>query len=311
MLIRTLGLALIAICLAAGVSQAQRGPAAEPLVRENALVKLGEHTWVIADNNVPQVPNVGIVAGTRATLVIDPGMGPRNGRIVVQEARRVSNSSELYVASTHYHVEHTTGVLGFPPTARYVSARVQDGEFQQGAAAQAKVFASRSPLHAELLKDVSYRAPDVVFDREHTLDLGGVRVHLLVVGPTHTRGDTVFFVEGDNVLFAGDVVMNDSFVAANQNSSMKAWLAAFDTLEKWRPQTIVPAHGPVGPGALIGVNRAFMREIQARAAELKAQGRSADEVAATVQKEQAAKHPTWARVNGVAGAARAAYAEAP
>ena len=30
------------------------------------------------------------------------------------------------------------------------------------------------------------------------------------------------------MLFAGDVVMNNSFVAANQNSSMKAWLAAFD-----------------------------------------------------------------------------------
>ena len=31
---------------------------------------------------------------------------------------------------------------------------------------------------------------------------------MIAVGPTHTRGDTVFFVEGDNVLFAGDVVMS-------------------------------------------------------------------------------------------------------
>ena len=48
------------------------------------------------------------------------------------------------------------------------------------------------------------------------LDLGGVRVRFLVVGPTHTRGDTGFFVEGDGVLFSGDVVMNNSFLAANQ-----------------------------------------------------------------------------------------------
>jgi hypothetical protein len=51
--------------------------------------------------------------------------------------------------------------------------------------------------------------------------------------------------------------------------------------------------------------------IQARARELKAQGRSADDTAATVQKELQAIHPAWARANGAAGAARAAYAEAP
>ena len=45
---------------------------------------------------------------------------------------------------------------------------------------------------------------DITFEREHVLDLGGVRVRFVVVGPTHTRGDTGFFVEGDNVLFSGE-----------------------------------------------------------------------------------------------------------
>ena len=161
-----------------------------------------------------------------------------------------------------------------------------------------------------MLQGATGRKADITFDREHTLDLGGVRVRMLVVGPTHTRGDTIFFVEGDNVLYAGDVVMNESFVAANQNSSMKAWLAAFDALEKMRPKVIVPAHGKLGDGSLIATNRAFMQEIQSRVRALKAQGRSIDEVADTVQKEMQAKHPTFARFNGVAGAARAAYNEA-
>ena len=100
-----------------------------------------------------------------------------------------------------------------------------------------KTFSGRSPLTAELLKDATGRKADITFDREYTLDLGGVRVRFLVVGPTHTRGDTGFFVEGDGVLFAGDVVMNNSFVAANQASSMKAWLAAFDAFEAMKPRT--------------------------------------------------------------------------
>jgi glyoxylase-like metal-dependent hydrolase (beta-lactamase superfamily II) len=136
-----------------------------------------------------------------------------------------------------------------------------------------------------------------------------VRVRFLVVGPTHTRGDTAFFVEGDRVLFAGDVVMNQSFLAANANSSMKAWLAAFDTLEALQPQAIVPAHGAVGPGTLIAANRAVMQAVRDRALALKAQGKSADEAATTVQAEFVAQHPGWPRANGLAAAARSAYNE--
>ena len=192
-----------------------------------------------------------------------------------------------------------------------MNSTVQEAEFAEGGAAQIKNFSGRSPLTAELLKDATGRKADITFDRDYTLDLGGVRVRLLVVGPTHTRGDTGFFVEGDGVLFAGDVVMNNSFLAANQASSMQAWLAAFDAFEAMKPRTIVPAHGAVGDGSLIPTHRAIMQGIQARARELKAQGRSADEAATTVQKELQAKHPTWPRANGVAAAARAAYAEGP
>jgi glyoxylase-like metal-dependent hydrolase (beta-lactamase superfamily II) len=290
---------------------AQRGPVPPPLVREGATVKVAAHTYAIPNDNVGGVPNVGIVVGSLATLVIDPGLGRRNGETVLREVGKVSRNAELYVASTHYHVEHTTGIIAFAGTAKYVNSKVQEDEYVEGAPVQGKAFANISAVHAELLKEIPRGTADITFDREHSLDLGGVRVRMLVVGPTHTRGDTVFFVEGDNVLFAGDVVMNTSFVAATQNSSMKAWLAAFDALGAMRPTVIVPAHGPVGDGSLIAINRGFMQAVQARVRELKAQGRPVDEVATTVQMEMQAKHPTFARANGVAGAARAAYAEAP
>jgi glyoxylase-like metal-dependent hydrolase (beta-lactamase superfamily II) len=286
------------------------GSVPDPLVRENVTVKLAAHTYAIPDGNVGLVPNVGIVVGNRATLVIDPGLGRRNGEAVAREVAKVSRNTELYVASTHFHAEHTIGYLAFP-TAKYVNSTVQEAEFAEGGARQIENFASRSPGIAALLKDATGRKADITFDREHTLDLGGVRVRMMVVGPTHTRGDTGFFVEGDAVLFAGDVVMNNSFVAANQNSSMKAWLAAFDAFEALGPRTIVPAHGPIGDGSLIPTLRAAMQTIQTRTRELKAEGRSLDEAATTVQKELQAKYPTWARANGAAGAARAAYSEAP
>ena len=303
-------ISIAAVFAASGVG-AQRGPAADPLVRENATVKLAAHTYVIPDASVGLVPNVGIVVGSRATLVIDPGLGRRNGEAVLREVAKVSKNAEVYIASTHFHPEHTTGYNAFPPSAKYINSTVQETEFEQSGMQMVQTFAGRSALTAEILKDAVRRPAAITFDRTYTLDLGDVRVRFVVVGPTHTRGDTAFFVEGDSVLFAGDVVMNNSFVAATAVSSMKAWLAAFDTLEALKPRTIVPAHGEVGPGTIIATNRSIMQGVQTRARALKAAGRSADEAATTVQAEFSAQHADWPRANGLAAAARSAYNEAP
>lgn len=310
-LLSTLSFAGALALVAMSVVHAQRGPAPDPLVKENATVKVAPHTYVIPDDNVGLVPNVGIVVGARASLVIDPGLGRRNGEAVLREVAKVSKNTELYIASTHFHAEHTTGYVAFPATAKYVNSIVQEEEFAAGGMQMVQMFSGRSPLTAEILKDAARRTADITFDRRYTLDLGGVSVDFIVVGPTHTRGDTGFFVRGDNVLFSGDVVMNTSFLAASGASSMKAWLSAFDTFDGLKPQIVVPSHGAVGTGALIAANREVMSGIQAMARELKAKGRTVDETAAAISAEWQARHPGWPRANGLAAAARSAYTEAP
>ena len=304
---RSLAAATAVCALLASNPSAQRGPAPDPLVKADAVVKLADHTYVIPDGNVPLVPNVGIVVGSRATLVIDPGLGRRNGETILREAGKLSKNTELFIASTHFHPEHTTGYVAFPASAKYVNSTVQESEFEESGAEMIKTFSGRSPLTADLLSDAVRRRADVTFDREYLLDLGGVRVRFLVVGPTHTRGDTGLFVEGDGILFAGDVVMNESFLAAGAGSSVKAWLAAFDAFGALKPGTVVPAHGSVGPGTLVAANRTLVEGVRDRALALKAQGRTIDETATAVQSEFQAQHAGWPRANGLAALARSAY----
>ena len=54
-----------------------------------------------------------------------------------------------------------------------------------------------------------------------------------------------------------------------------------------------------------------MQSIRTRATALKAQGKSIEEAASTIQAELTAAHPAWPRANGIAAAARAAYNEPP
>ena len=140
-------------------------------MREGVTKQLGPHTYVIPDGNVGLVPNVGIVVGSTATLVIDPGLGRKNGETVLREVAKISRNTDLYIASTHFHAEHTTGYVAFPPSARYVNSTIQEEEFAEGGMAMVKMFSGRSPAVADLLADAVRRPAAVTFGRERVLSI--------------------------------------------------------------------------------------------------------------------------------------------
>jgi glyoxylase-like metal-dependent hydrolase (beta-lactamase superfamily II) len=280
-----------------------------PLIRENVTVKLSANAYVIPDGNVVLVPNVGIVVGSRATLVVDTGMGPRNGEAVLREVARVSKNTELYLVTTHFHAEHVAGIAAFPAGTKFVISRQQQKDLDELGADLTKRFASFSPAIADLLKDAPVRRADVLFDKEYAIDLGGVRVRLLALGSTHTPGDTMVFVEQDRVLFAGDVVMVKAPVAFGQTSNVATWVDVLKQIEPLRPTVVVPAHGPVGDGGAVAAQRSVLETLQARVPELKGQGRTADQAVATLIAEFQSQHPDWTAPNRVGAIVRSLYAE--
>jgi glyoxylase-like metal-dependent hydrolase (beta-lactamase superfamily II) len=308
--------AMVAAMVLAPASASGQAPAAAqapapPLIRENATVKLTDHVWAIPDFNVGLVPNVGIVVGSKATLVVDTGLGPRNGEAIVREMKKVSRNADVYVVTTHYHPEHSLGAGAFTG-AKLVMTRVQQQEMTELGKGIQDTFASRSALNKELLSGVPYPTPDILFDREHRLDLGGVHVRLFWRGPAamHTRGDTMVFVEEDRVLFTGDVVMSQRFLAAQATASLATWLSVLDELTALKPLHVVPSHGKLGDAALIDRDRAFIQAVQARVGALKREGKSVDDAVAAVIAGIAPQYPEFGNATNAGAMARAAYAEA-
>jgi glyoxylase-like metal-dependent hydrolase (beta-lactamase superfamily II) len=295
------------LLLTAAVFFLQQPTAPTGVVRENATVKVSPHVYVIPDFNTGGVPNVGIVVGNKATLVIDTGLGPRNGQTVLREVGKVSKNPDIYIVATHFHSEHALGESAFPANARVIRARAQQQDIDEFGVQPN--FAARSSAMADLMKDAQFRRADEIFDSERTLDLGGVRARLMAYGGTHTNGDTMVFVEGDNVLFAGDVVMNRRFLGfGSPRSSLRAWLRSLQHVEALRPTRIVPSHGEMGDSSLIERNRNYLESLQARVRQLKQEGKTLEQATETVVAEFKARYPDW---TGNAGsAARSAYNEA-
>lgn len=277
---------------------------AQPLLNENDLKQVSEHVYVIMG-----FPNIGIVVGNRATLVIDTGLGERNGATVVRAEQKLAKSPILYLATTHFHPEHATGLQAFPANTILIRPNVQQAELDKDGPAMIDRFRGMSAQNKDLLADVRLRPPDILFDNEMKLDLGGVTADLLYYGPAHTDGDISIFVEPDSTLIPGDIVQNKLVPnLIGDNVSAKSWIAVLDKLALLHPKFIVPDHGTLGGEPLIPQERAFLVDLRARSLELKAQGKSADDAAKMVTDEFKAKYPDWTG-NSVAADVRKIYTE--
>ena len=298
----------------ASTALAQQPPAATAppsLVRAGVTEKLTEHVWAIPDGSASLVPNVGIVVGEKAVLVVDTGMGTRNGETVLAEAARVGKDrtgkpKPIYIVTTHVHPEHDMGAHAFPKDSKLIRSMNQVAAIAAGAGTSlVPLFASRSELNAELLKDAHHRDADILFQDQYTLDLGGLKAKICDMGTNHTLGDTAVLVDG--VLFSGDVAMKPQPAFVNPAAKISHWLRSLDRLQEMKPKIIVPSHGPFGGVEIISGYRAYFTRIRDRTAELRKAGKSQDEAIQVVTDEMAAQYPDR---NRLAGAIRAAYAEA-
>jgi len=289
---------------AMAVARAAQGPPAL-MLPESQVTHVSDHVSAILG-----FPNIGIVVGDRATLVVDTGLGSRNGAIALHEAQKLSKGPVLYLTTTHYHPEHAAGEGAFPPNTILVRPVAQQKELEERGMQFVEMFSSRSPQMKELLAGVKFRAPDITFEKEITLDLGGVTARLFWLGQAHTKGDELVDVEPDSTLISGDVVQNKMVPnLPDENASMKGWVEILGKLRQSTWQYVVPDHGALGDGSLLQQDYRFFSQLQARSLELKRQGKSADEAGQILLAEFKTKFADWPNLTAVPNVVKHVYAE--
>jgi glyoxylase-like metal-dependent hydrolase (beta-lactamase superfamily II) len=265
----------------------------QPIVGEDTI-KISDHVWAIMG-----FPNIAIVVGSHATLVVDTGMGPKNGATIARVAAKLApGNSKLFLTTTHFHPEHAAGEPGFPAGTILIRDAVQQQEMEQHGQEMIAMFSGRSAQFKELLAGVALRPPDVTFTQEADVDLGGVTARLLWFGGAHTKGDELTFIEPDRTLVSGDVVQNKTMPNIFGDGGTPAtWLAVLDKAEALNAAHVLPDHSAPGDGSLVTAERELISGIRTRALALKQQGVSADEAGKQISAELKAQHPDWPNIN--------------
>jgi glyoxylase-like metal-dependent hydrolase (beta-lactamase superfamily II) len=268
-----------------------------PVVADVEPAEIAPSVYVIPDGRVPLVPNVGIVVGEREALVVDTGMGPRNGLRVLDKTRALTGTP-LVLTITHFHPEHGYGAQAFGE-ARIVYNRTQKEELAAKGLPYLEMFRTLGEAVAEQLEGVELVGPDDVYEDRTSLDLGGIEVELHHFGLAHTRGDQVVFLPGPRVLFTGDLVETRFFPIfpwfppddADVNGSR--WIEVLGRLAALEPEIVVPGHGEIGGPELIQEVRGYLEDVRGRVREAAGTGKSLEEIKSQLEPRIRADYPSW------------------
>ena len=291
---------MLAVLSAAGAF----AQANQPLLSETTT-EISEHVWAIMG-----WPNIAIVVGSKATLIVDTGMGPRNGGTIARVAAKLAPANtKLFLTTTHFHPEHAAGEPGFPPSTILIRNAAQQQEMEKHGQEMIDMFSSRSPQNKELLAGVVMRPPDVIFDTEARVDLGGVAARLLWFGGAHTKGDELTFIEPDRTLISGDVVQNRTMPNIyGDGGTPSSWLTVLDKIASLNASHVLPDHSAPGDGSLVAAERELITGIRTRALALKRQSVSVEEAGKQITEELKKQHPDWPNTNAAAFV-KSVYAE--
>jgi cyclase len=222
-------------------------------------------------------------------LVVDTFWDLPHTRELIENYARVSPQPAQRLVNTHNNGDHCWGNQLFPQ-AEIIGHRLCAAAFDRERPALLQTLRgavdSPDPAMATLARalsvwdfcDITPLPPTTLIEDRLELELDGVAVHLIYVGPAHTAGDVIVHLPAQRVVFAGDILFR-LCTPIGWDGTFAGWVRALDFICELAPEIIVPGHGP-----LCGIEgaqelKAYLLYVQAEAQQGFAAGLSALECA--------------------------------
>lgn len=85
--------------------------------------------------------------------------------------------------------------------------------------------------------------PDITFDKEYVIELGGERIEVLNLGPAHSPGDVVVWLPKRKLVISGDVAFHQRLLPVMEHTDTDGWIATWDNFLALGAEMVIPGHG--------------------------------------------------------------------
>jgi len=224
---------------------------------------------------------------------------------MIERIRKITDKPIKWVINSHFHGDHHMGNAPFKATGATFVAQNETARLMEKL--QPKEMARRiDGFKASTLdpNEVKLIMPDVTFDSEMTIRLGGREAKLFYLGPGQQAGDTFSLFPHARALFTPGSFAKHSMPNMAFTPSVENWLKLLDQVAAMDVDQILPAHGDVATRADVKELSAMLADEYATVKAAVVKGMGVQEAVKTLTFPQ---YKDWRNYNRLAGEVRALY----
>jgi glyoxylase-like metal-dependent hydrolase (beta-lactamase superfamily II) len=230
-------------------------------------------------------------------LVIDTRQHPRDGEDLLTRIRKITDRPIKWVITSHFHGDHHFGnsvfkAAGATIVAQNETALLMEKLQPKELARRGNFFKSRGYDPAE----VKLVLPDVTFDSEMTIRLGGREVRLAYYGPGQQAGDTFVFFPHARMVFTTGMFGARSMPNMAFTPSVEGWVKLLNRLAAMDVDQILPGHNGIATKKDVDELAAMINDEYTTVKEAIAKGTSLDDALKTLTFPQYKDWRNYARL---------------
>lgn len=246
------------------------------------FTKVADGIYTIRHKDSPDTfpqGNTTVIIGDREVLVVDSCYLPSSAREDIEQIKQWTNKPVKYLVNTHWHFDHTMGngtyweafpgltIVAHTETAKQI-AGYNPGWFERfpkrgdrmkqildaGKDGNGKVLSDSErkeysdaiaglvPVQEEF-KLISDRAPNLTFDSEMRIDMGGREVRIMHLGRGNTAGDALVYLPKEKLIITGDLVVHPvPYFFGGYPAEFAKTMRRLSLLDH---ETMIPGHGEI------------------------------------------------------------------
>jgi glyoxylase-like metal-dependent hydrolase (beta-lactamase superfamily II) len=185
--------------------------------------------------------NLSFIVTSEGVVVVNAGACYLLAKALHEEIRQITDQPVKYVILENGQGHAALGSNYWQEQGVPVIAHVDAAaEIEEGAYA---LLNSMKGYNRDKADGTEVVLPDITFEEEYVIELGGMRIEALYLGPGHSPGDIQVWMPGQKLVISGDMAFHQRLLPIFSNTDTRAWLETYERFLALEPEVVVPGHG--------------------------------------------------------------------
>jgi len=193
--------------------------------------------------------NAGGLSLRNFCIAIDSTMYVKTGELLRKNMESQFGVPVKYLALTHYHGDHIFGLKVFKDVCILSSEMTSKIMLNDETQSRYQVFIKNLANEGPIGEGIEYIIPTLLFTDKLIIQDDDLHIEIHHTGG-HTSGSSFISFPHENVVFAGDLIFENTFpYAGDPTCDPELLISALKNMQDINADIYIPGHGPVMKGA--------------------------------------------------------------